>query len=255
MNRTPPSNVRKMLRSEVGFGCPVHDCGNPYLYWHHFDPPWKAKQHHDPEGMVAMCAEHHDKADAGAYTRDQLRAFKRSGVKRAAAIKGRFDWMRHEFLIVAGGNFFYRTPIIFQFRNEPIIWLNRDEEGYLTLNVRMLTTSKEPRTRLEDNFWFSRGEPEDIESPPSGKLLYVKYKNGDMLRVRFRELKSVAAVLKHYPGTSHETWDISYPVTAVEVHASVGGTNIAFSPRKTTFGGATITGNFVSGCKVGISIQ
>src|SRR5918912_315690 len=36
VNRTPPAAVRRELRREVGFGCPVPDCGNPYLYWHHF---------------------------------------------------------------------------------------------------------------------------------------------------------------------------------------------------------------------------
>ena len=39
MNRTPPKKVIQTLRQEVGFGCPIPNCGNPYLEWHHFDPP------------------------------------------------------------------------------------------------------------------------------------------------------------------------------------------------------------------------
>jgi hypothetical protein len=37
--RRPPMDVIRLLRSEVGFCCPVEGCGNPYLTWHHFDPP------------------------------------------------------------------------------------------------------------------------------------------------------------------------------------------------------------------------
>src|SRR5215211_7582447 len=76
VNRTPPIEVRRELRREVGFGCPVDGCGSPYLTWHHFDPPWKERQHHDVVGMVALCREHHDKADVGAFTRQQLRQLK-----------------------------------------------------------------------------------------------------------------------------------------------------------------------------------
>jgi hypothetical protein len=46
--------------------------------------------------MVALCREHHDKADAGAFTRDQLRQLK---TKRAHRVTGRFDWMRQDLLL------------------------------------------------------------------------------------------------------------------------------------------------------------
>ena len=117
MNRTPPTAVRCELKREVGFGCPVPDCGNPYLYWHHFDPPWDVRQHHDPDGMIALCGLHHPKADAGAYSKEQLREFKRRVAERAEEVKGRFEWMRHSLLAVVGGNFYYETPVVFQFRS------------------------------------------------------------------------------------------------------------------------------------------
>src|ERR1700704_1512180 len=76
MNRTPPAEVRRLLRKEVGFGCPVAGCDSPYLSWQHFEPPWEERQHHEPKGMVALCVLHHGQADARAFTVDQLRAFK-----------------------------------------------------------------------------------------------------------------------------------------------------------------------------------
>jgi hypothetical protein len=54
-SRTPPIAVRRKLRQEVGFACPVPDCGSPYLTWHHFDPPWHVTPQHEPAGMIALC--------------------------------------------------------------------------------------------------------------------------------------------------------------------------------------------------------
>jgi len=63
VNRTPPAAVRRELRREVGFGCPIPDCGIPYLTWHHFDPEWRVEEHHRPEGMIALCLTHAGLAD------------------------------------------------------------------------------------------------------------------------------------------------------------------------------------------------
>ena len=68
--------MRRALREEVAFGCPIDGCGSPYLTWHHFDPPWHVEQHHKFEGMVALCLQHHKEGDAGAFTPEQLRTLK-----------------------------------------------------------------------------------------------------------------------------------------------------------------------------------
>lgn len=256
MDGKPPIGVRRILRREVGFGCPVPGCGSPYLSWHHFDPPWRVREHHEPAGMIALCGKHHDKADVGAYTVEQLRAFKVSSRDRTMELQGRFDWMRNRLLAVVGGNFYYEYPVIFRFRNEPSIWFNRDEDGYLLLNIRMLTSSGEPRLRLEDNFWFGRGEPQDFECPPSGRLIQAKYLNGDELRIEYFDLPSAGAIIKRYPETRPEEWDIEFPITAVEVQTTVGGTKIRFGPRFTSLPGENLIQNsFMRGGGTAISLN
>ncbi|MGI2155364.1 hypothetical protein ACROAK_21195 [Shewanella oncorhynchi] len=106
-----PKSVKKVLRSEVGFGCPVKGCGNPYLEYHHFDPPVSVKPHNEPEGMIALCAQHHKKADGGAYTTEQLHELKKDKAN-AKLVKGSLDWLRKDLLAVVGGNFYYETPRI-----------------------------------------------------------------------------------------------------------------------------------------------
>src|SRR5215210_6475176 len=91
-SRTPPVPVRRELAQEVGFGCPVEGCGSPYLTWHHFDPPWSERQHHEAAGMVALCRAHHDAADAGAYTKRDFYEMKAHGRDRTQALTGDFQW-------------------------------------------------------------------------------------------------------------------------------------------------------------------
>jgi len=74
MSRTIPVPIRRELRKEVKFRCPL--CGSPFLTYHHFDPTWSEMERrgtedivHDPQGIIALCRKHHDIADGGAFTK------------------------------------------------------------------------------------------------------------------------------------------------------------------------------------------
>lgn len=259
MNRTPPIDVRRELGQEVGFGCPVPNCGKPYLEWHHFDPPWRILNHHNPKGMIALCSEHHPKADVGAFTAEQLHNFKLNGANNHKEIRGKFDWLRNKILFISGGCFYYETLIILQYRDVPIIWFRRDADGYLLLNIRMLTTSNEPRLFLEDNCWIEKGTPVSFECPPSGKLIHARYLNGDEIRIEFIQLSSQTELQKRYPLAKIKEWnnllsmyipdgEIPFPITVVEVSKNIAGTNINFSPTITQIGTMTMQGGFFAYC-------
>ena len=243
--RTPPAEVRRELRREVGFGCPVSNCGNPYLEYHHFDPPWAQEHHHDPARMIALCATHH--AQAAAWTADQLRSMK-TIPKDRPEVHGRFEWMREDVLAVVGGNFFYETPNILLFRGQPMIWFNRDEERRLLLNLRMLTTSGLPRARLVDNDWIIRGEPIEVESPPNGRRLRVRYDNGDDLSIEFQEWADSAALDSEYPRALALGQVLRFPLVTAGVTLNVGGTDYQFGPTTTHLSGVQITGSIAAYC-------
>lgn len=150
--------------------------------------------------MIALCAEHHRKADAGAYTPDQLNNSKSEARNQSSNVQGRFDWLRNRLLAVVGGNFYYETPVILEFRGQSVIWFERDEGGYLLLNLGMLSTTREERLVLENNFWIGKGNFSDFECPPSGKLIHAEYPGGDMLRVEYSELSSYRRHPKMIPG-------------------------------------------------------
>lgn len=256
MSRTPSNEVTRALRNEVGFGCPVPECGNPYLEWHHFDPPYSHEAHHRPEGMIALCAEHHKKADAGAYTLTQLREFKTNRAN-AALVKGSFDWLRNDLLGVVGGNFFYETLNIIQIDGVNVVWFRRDDEGYLRLNLRLLSLTPERRAMIDDNIWSNIGEPVDLRSPPSGKTLDIKYATGDWLSVKFVELKSGEEAYEKFNSTVvRDSRVIRFPITAVEINLTLASTGIALTSASTTLpGNNKIMGSLISRSGGGISLS
>lgn len=255
VERYIPAGVRRTLRQEVGFGCPVSGCGTPYLTYHHFDPPYSERPHHNPDGMIALCGKHHTMADHGVWTKEQLRALKKP---TNGDVRGRLEWMRDELLAVVGGNFYHETPTIVQIGTQPVIWFRRDGDGRMLLNLRMPSTAPEPRLWMEDNDWLVRGSLNDFESPPNGKLIRARYENGDRLEVQFREFKSAKPFGNRYPvlGTEPQPLmdlGLRFPLAVVEINLAIGGISFELSARGSTFGsGNVIAEAFVSRCGVGL---
>lgn len=253
MNRKPPDAVIKQLRTEVGFGCPVPECGNPYLEWHHFDPPWRVEQHHNPEGMIALCAEHHKKADYGAYTNEQLTSFKKNKVN-SALVRGKFDWRRNKLLAVVGGSFYFETNRILVIDGHDVISFTRDEEGYLLLNIKMISLSDDVRAEIKENIWENIGHPVDLISPPSGKKLCIRYSDGDYLEVEFYVIENSEKFSKKFNCEAHQNLD--FPITAVEINCEIGDTEIKLTPKQSTLlNQIQLKGCFISSCGVGVMLE
>lgn len=252
MNRTPPAIVVQELRAEVGFGCPIRDCGNPYLEWHHFDPPWSIEQHHNPQGMIALCAEHHKKADNGAYTKEQLAELKKNPHKENL-VAGRFDWRRNKLLAVVGGNFYYENPRILVIDGHDVVAVRRDDDGYLLLHVEMLSLSREERVILHDNCWENIGSPVDLVSPPNGRKLSVAYENGDQLSVEFLEIKEANDFERKYDRVPYAA--LEFPLTVVEINCRIGGTDLVLGPSATNIGGNVFKRCFFANNPAGLVVN
>jgi hypothetical protein len=183
---------------------------------------------------------------------------KAAAAERTGDVQGEFNYLRHKLLAVVGGNFYYETHIIFEYLEQPVIWFQRDAKGYLRLNVRMLSATFEDRLTIEDNDWILKGDVSDLECPPGGKLIHVRYPNGDELRIEFFELASPEDVKRRYPQAQVDDWPIEFPITAVEVQNQVAGTGLAFGPHLTSIptGGraSTISSMFGSHSHAGISV-
>lgn len=247
-----PKKIKEILREEVGFGCPVKDCGNPYLEYHHFDPPIHIKPHNDPKGMIALCAQHHKKADGNTYTVEQLHDFKMNRV-HSKQVRGNLDWLRRDLLSIVGGNLYYETPISVQIDGHNLVSFSRDASGFQRLSISMLSLRAEERLIIDENSWENIGNPVDLRSPPQGKELEIRYSNGDHLYLRFSEVENKEQLQSMF-GISYN-YDFKFPITAVEINFAIGETNIDFSSSGTTVMGSRITNSVIAYCGVGFCIE
>jgi len=177
MNRTPPVAVRRKLRKEVNFGCPIEGCGVPYLTYHHFDPPWREKEHHNPEGIIALCRTHADLADGGAWTKTQMKEFKRQPFIRKNQIADTFRFLRHD-IICRIGCLAYGFKNFLTISSETVLGFERTRQGYLGINMILRNREGNIILEMKENDWIVyRTDIFDLECPPRGKSLRVRAKD------------------------------------------------------------------------------
>jgi hypothetical protein len=152
MDRTPPKEILEKLRREVNFGCPVANCGVPYLTWHHFDPPWRVREHHDPNGMIALCHTHHDIAEGDRWTVDQLRQMKRQPFITGNSVSASYDYLRKK-VVCRVGNLAYNARNVLEIDGERVIGFERDGQGYDRLNVLIRGRDNSIIMEMKNNFW------------------------------------------------------------------------------------------------------
>ena len=117
-NRQPNAEMRKILRSEVNFGCPVETCRSPFLSWHHFDPPWNEIKENHAEGIIALCETCHRHADGGSYTKDYLHELKQN--PPTTPPEGIIPWKLNKIFVIVGGNYFFATKPNFSLHSPAI---------------------------------------------------------------------------------------------------------------------------------------
>lgn len=162
MGRVPPLPVRRELRQEVNFGCPV--CGAPILEYHHI-VPYSEVEEHDPDRMVALCPNHHREADNGAISRSTLYDYKEDPYIS--------DIVEYPFRpettspIIPLGSVYVEIAsegeyIPLQISGEPIFTLNYTE-GRLEFDINFYDSDNQLIATMTNNEWWANtGEYWDI---------------------------------------------------------------------------------------------
>ncbi len=194
--RQPPAPIRRQLRQEVNWGCPVTGCGNPFLSYHHFAPPFRdftTETPHDLKGIIALCLAHAGMADGGAFTDDQLREMKRNPFLRGDQVVGHNDWLRRNTVLRAGTNIFVNIAALVTVDGQKVVWFNRSPEGYLQLSMNVLDASRQPLFVMENNDWIVSGPLSDLEAKPHGRDLVVKSQVDDFwMKLGFDNLEEAS---------------------------------------------------------------
>ncbi len=255
VSKTPPSEVRRILRQEVNFGCPI--CGSPFLTWHHFNPTWRIQHHHKAEGMIALCLQHHKEADVGTFTITQLQEWKTNPYLEKAAPRAKFNWQREQILLQVGSNYYISPNYILRLASHSAISISRDVFGFKGISVDLRKANGDPILIMEANDWVLLDEVDDIECPPSANALTISVaKEGICLNLRFRSLSEVKLHNQITKQCSELIWEAirpcisEWPVTLCTINGKfVWPIKCRLNPTGTTSSrnGAKIQGCFKTG--------
>lgn len=143
--------------------------------------------------MIALCPEHHGKADVGTYTSEELHHYK-ANPNPVEWLEEKFEWRRKNVLVSMGGNFDYNSRIAFKINDTPVTWITRDEKNYLMLNINGKNII------VRDNTWLLPTNAQDIACLPSGKSLEATYTDGERFSIVFTEIENDQKMISKYPG-------------------------------------------------------
>jgi hypothetical protein len=137
-------------------------CPTPLLRYHHIIP-WEERHHFDFDDMIALCPEHHDKADEGVITRQELYEAKKSPYNRILVREDDFRIPGSVGSIRLGSNTFINTPRIVVVDELDLVSLSYDD-GHPLLNVVMIDEFNNWVGIVEENEWvFDRRAVWDID--------------------------------------------------------------------------------------------
>lgn len=209
MKREPPPKVIKELCREVGFACPV--CASPFLTWHHFDPPWRHKQHHNPSGMIALCPEHAAHADGGHWTVKQLKQLKKP-LNLEERVIASWPWHPEKVVLMLGNSYYVGERALLRIGGRRVLGASRysplgDEHSTVMLSVSLQDSKGRPILTLENNFLsFYAAHLVEIRCPPQARSLEFKSTNGERLKLQHKRL-SLQEFIEQVPTSTFNEFD------------------------------------------------
>ena len=258
--RRPPVSVRRQLRREAGFVCAYPGCGEPYLEYHHFDPPWHVENHHRPEGMVAFCSNHHSRADA--WTIEQIKIWKAKSA--TDYVRAQVEWRREKTLFIAGSNVSIGCTSLLQVYGHDIIWLTSDDQGRALVNFDIRNALGKPAFQMRDSDWIAHPTWDDIEVPPQGRSLQLRSDvSGIKLSLAFTTQVIRKVFEKYTWRDTPEELGAAAKLASIDVDALVctmtghivWPKKVSFTDSKIFFDNFSVSGGFSFNSKVLISIK
>lgn len=175
--RDIPAAVKLQLRREAGFGCCA--CGHPFYEYQHIKP-FSIEPHHDPQHMMVLCPNHHHQATVGALDDGEQRRCKADpfNVRRGYA-NGQLIITSRLVALQLGSNQFVGAGFKLMVDDHPLLQLQADPEGRLSLSVDLYDEADTQILCLVDNEWVT-GDPLPWDLQFGYRWLKVRLKGRDI---------------------------------------------------------------------------
>lgn len=191
---TIPSEVKRRLRQESGFGC--CQCGHPFIEFHHI-VPWAEDQHFRPDDMMALCSNCHSLCTAGAITTIEQRRIKARPINIIDDIlRGRLYVNTADLTVRLAGGVAINTPHLLTIGGERLLSVEMEEEtGRVLVSAIVQDEARNTVGWIEKNEWLIRPSTIwDLEIKPRsaairherGGISFAVDTNDDSVSIRGR---------------------------------------------------------------------
>ncbi len=179
LQRDIPESVARQVRQRCGFGCII--CGNPFIVYHHFDPPFNQAREHRADGISILCANHASEADHGRRSVQNIKIHdadpicRRTGHTIAVLDSGPTPL---KFMM---GSAVFDTPVVLMYESVELISFRPPEAkgAPWRLNARIFDRDGKGLLKIVDNQWLVGINRYDITA--RGKTVEVRQKRGDLV--------------------------------------------------------------------------
>ena len=147
-----PSEVKRQLRQEAGFGC--CSCGYPFVEYHHI-VPFADEPHFRPGDMMVLCSRCHDLCTVGALTEAEQRSAK-ARPKNVVdnELRGLLYVNSAECKVRLGGGMAVDTPDLINFRGTTMLGIERADDGRVLVSALIQNPEGEIVAQLARNEWI-----------------------------------------------------------------------------------------------------
>jgi len=215
-----PEDVKRQLRQEVYFGCPV--CGSAILDYHHIIP-WAELKHNDPAHMIALCPTHH--REFGKLSRMKCYELKANPINaKLGMLHGQLGTDKDILSFRVGGNTYINTQNVFMYFGQPILGM-RSRNGEVLIQAYLPDNKMWPDLKIVDNDMIVN----------TNNLWDIEFKTNFVRIYKNKSEKFFAIDLRSDPAI-------------IEFHTQIGGQDFYFGPEHTNIGGSVFKDNvFVNG--------
>ncbi|MFC4557847.1 HNH endonuclease [Virgibacillus kekensis] len=175
-----PLPLKRKVRKAAYFRCII--CGNPIIEYHHIVPFHRVKEH-SSDNLVALCPEHHHRADCGEIPLGSINKFRENPFNRDKNhISKDFFLSNYSALRTrVGSNVYIRTPKILIVDNQSLITITPDNDDNALLNAKFYDSKDMLVAEIKDNEWFAYQTPKLWDISYSPGHLKINRSKGDIL--------------------------------------------------------------------------
>jgi len=191
LSRNQGQKIIQNLIREVNFVCPARDangqCDSIILTWHHFDPVFSECHEHNPEGIIALCPNHHCKADKGEYSKSEMREWKKNpNIKDISEIKTKVSFLDRKDLHINIANSFLKENRANIKCGESFIKIKKGENGIILFNLKITDINGKPIFYLRNNVFNPATKEEVIQVWPKKLKIRIKGEKTDLKIIGIR---------------------------------------------------------------------